>query len=417
MSTPSVLSEATGNGHESFGLFSAAAVQDPYPYYQRLRENDPIHWSERAQAWIFTRYKDVFDLQMRTDLSVDRVETLYSYLPSANAERFSSIVEHYTSWLLYRDDTYHDRLKALFMKAMTPRAVEALRPKIVERVERTLGELREREQFDAYLDFAARIPVQVMLDLLGLPQSDENMIRQWSDRCSNFLFQPVNPDSEALAVEQRQILDAQQDYLMPFLEERRRNPRADMLSAMLHATVDGQTLSGMEILATCNMMMTAGGGTSRSAISLALWRLQQFPHELARLKQSPVLINQAAEEFLRFEAPTQRGIRTARVAFDYDGHRIESGQIMHLMLGAANRDPHQFDNPDELILTRNPNRHVTLGHGVHYCLGASLARMELRVAVEGFLRHFPDYRLVSPGLTFGDRTASRRPIAMPVYSH
>lgn len=416
MTHHSSVSEISDDAKESFGLFTSAAIQDPYPVYQRLRENDPIHWSEKAQAWIFTRYQDVFDLQTRADLSVDRVETLYSYLPRANSERFSSVVEHYTSWLLYRDDTYHDRLKALFMKAMTPRAVEALRPKIQERVDCILGDLRDRDQFDAYLDFAARIPVQIMLDLLGLPQSDEVMIRQWSDRCSNFLFQPVNPDLEAMAAEQRQILDDQQNYLMPFLEERRRNPRADMLSAMLHATVDGQRLSDLEILATCNMIMTAGGGTSRSAISIALWQLQHFPHELARLKENPALINQAAEEFLRFEAPTQRGIRTARVAFEMDGRRIEEGQILHLMLGAANRDPSQFEKPDELILTRNPNRHVTLGHGVHYCLGASLARMELRVAVDSFLKHFPDYRLVSPQIVFGDRTASRRPTALPVYS-
>lgn len=402
---------------ESYGIFTAEAVQNPYPVYRRLRESEPVHWSERAQAWYFTRYEDVFALQTRGDLSVDRLETLYSYLPRANAERFSAIVEHYNRWLLYRDDTYHDRLKALFMKAMTPRAVEQLRPKIEARVETLLDSLAEQPQFDAYLDFAARIPVQVMLDLLGLPQSDEAMIRHWSDRCSNFLFQPVNPDSEALAQEQRDILDAQQDYLMPIITQRRQRPRADMISAMVQATVDGESLTDLEVLATCNMMLTAGGGTSRSAISMALWRLQQFPDQLAKLKADPSLINLAAEEFLRYEAPTQRGIRTARVGFEIDGHRIEPGQILHLMLGAANRDPQQFEAPDELRITRNPNRHVTLGHGVHYCLGASLARMELRIAVSKFLARFPNYQLVSDQVTFMNRTASRRPEGLAVVTN
>ena len=158
---------------DSYGLFTAEAVQNPYPYYKAMREREPVHWSERAQAWYFTRYRDVYELQDRPDLSVDRIETLYSYLPRTNPERFSDIVEHYHRWLLYRDDAYHDRLKALFLKAMTPRAVERLRPMLQRRVDVMLDELEKRDAFDAYLDFAARLPTQVMLDLLGLPDSDE----------------------------------------------------------------------------------------------------------------------------------------------------------------------------------------------------------------------------------------------------
>jgi cytochrome P450 len=400
----------------SYGLFSAQAVQDPYPHYHAMREREPVHWSERAQAWYFTRYHDVFELQDRPDLSVDRVETIYSYLPRTDPERFSDIVAHYNRWLLYRDDAYHDRLKALFLKAMTPRAVERLRPMIKRRVDRVLHALTERDTFDAYLDFAARIPTQVMLDLLGLPETDEQLMRHWSDRCSNFLFQPVAPDKEAMAQEQRDILDTQQAYFMPLIEQRRHHPGEDMISAMAQAEVAGERLSDLEILATCNMMATAGGGTSRSAIAMALWWLHQFPTELARLKADPTLIDTAAEEFLRYDAPTQRGIRTARGDFTIGGHRIRKGQILHIMIGAANRDPAQFADPDRLDITRDPNRHVSLGHGVHYCLGAALARLELRVAVAGFLARFPDYRPASDTIVFMDRTASRRPTSVPVFA-
>jgi pimeloyl-[acyl-carrier protein] synthase len=401
---------------DSYGLFSTQAVQDPYPHYHAMREREPVHWSERAQAWYFTRYRDVFELQDRPDLSVDRVETIYSYLPRTDPERFSDIVGHYNRWLLYRDDAYHDRLKALFLKAMTPRAVERLRPIIERRVRLVLDTLAERDTFDAYLDFAARIPTQVMLDLLGLPETDEKLMRHWSDRCSNFLFQPVAPDKEAMAQEQRDILDAQQAYFMPLIEQRRHDPGEDMISAMAQAEVTGERLSDLEILATCNMMATAGGGTSRSAIAMALWWLHQFPTELARLKADPTLINTAAEEFLRYDAPTQRGIRTAREDFTVDGHRIRRGQILHIMIGAANRDPAQFADPDRLDVARDPNRHVSLGHGVHYCLGAALARLELRVAVAGFLARFPDYRPASEKIVFMDRTASRRPTSVPVFA-
>jgi cytochrome P450 len=406
-----------GSSADSYGLFTAAAVQDPYPYYRALREREPVHWSEQAQAWYFTRYRDVFELQDRADLSVDRIETIYSYLPRTDPQRFSDIVEHYHRWLLYRDDVYHDRLKALFLKAMTPRAVERLRPKIAARVDAQINALKGRPAFDAYLDFAARIPTQVMLDLLGLPDDDEMLMRHWSDRCSNFLFQPVEPDREAMASEQRGILDAQHAYFMPRIEERRRKGGDDMISAMVQAEVDGEKLTDLEILATCNMMATAGGGTSRSAIAMALWRLVQFPHELARLKARPELINLAAEEFLRFEAPTQRGIRTARVDFEIGGKRVRAGQILHIMIGAANRDPAQFKDPDRIDIAREPNRHVTLGHGVHYCLGAALARMELRLAVSAFLEAFPAYRLASDTIVFQDRTASRRPVSVPVFAH
>jgi pimeloyl-[acyl-carrier protein] synthase len=408
---------ATTDGLDSYGLFTAEAVQDPYPYYRRVREQEPVHWSETARAWYFTRYDDVYELQDRPDLSVDRIETLYSYLPRLNSERFSDIVDHYNRWLLYRDDDYHDRLKALFLKAMTPRAVERLRPMMQRRVDIILDALGGRDAFDAYLDFAARLPTQVMLDLLGLPDSDEKMMRHWSDRCSNFLFQPVAPDKEAMAKEQREILDAQQAYFMPLIEARRREPGEDMISAMACAEVAGERLSDLEILATCNMMATAGGGTSRSAIAMALWWLHKFPDQLAALKVRPSLIDLAAEEFLRFDAPTQRGIRTARQDFSIGGKDIRKGQLLHIMIGAANRDPAQFEDPDRLMVTRNPNRHVSLGHGVHYCLGAALARLELRIAVASFLARYPDYRLASDRIVFMDRTASRRPTGVPVFTH
>ena len=164
---------------------------------------------------------------------------------------------------------------------------------------------------------------------------------------------------------------------MPLIEARRRKPGDDMISAMATAEVGGERLSDLEILATCNMMATAGGGTSRSAIAMSLWWLHQFPDELAKLKAHPKLIDLAAEEFLRFDAPTQRGIRTARQDFRIGGKEIRKGQILHIMIGAANRDPDQFEEPDRLSIARSPNRHVSLGHGVHYCLGAALARLEL----------------------------------------
>jgi len=206
-----------------------------------------------------------------------------------------------------------------------------------------------------------------MLDLLGLPDSDENMMRHWSDRCSNFLFQSVAPDKRAARNSRRaaSVFHAA-DRGAPSRARRRHD------FGQACAEVAGERLSDLEILATCHMMATAGGGTSRSAIAMSLWWLQWFPDQLAALKARPELIDLDAEEFLRFDAPTQRGIRTARQDFSIGGKDIRKGELLHIMIGAANRDPDQFEDPDRLIVTRSPNRHVSLGHGVHYCLGAAL---------------------------------------------
>ena len=401
---------------DSFGLFTPDAVQNPYPYYKAMRECEPVHWSEKAQAWYFTRYDDVFELQDRPDLSVDRIETIYSYLPRTNPARFSDIVEHYHRWLLYRDDAYHDRLKALFMKAMTPRAVERLRPMMQRRVDKILDDLEGRDAFDAYLDFAARLPTQVMLDLLGLPDSDELMMRHWSDRCSNFLFQPVSPDKEAMAQEQRDILDAQQAYFMPLIEERRRDPGEDMISAMVHADVGGERLTDLEILATCNMMATAGGGTSRSAIAMSLWWLHQFPEELAKLKADPhKLINFAAEEFLRLmRRPARhpyrpRGLRNRRRAnpqgpdTPHHDRRCESrpaairgsGPNRHCARSQPPRDPRAWRALLSRRGTRAP-RAARRGVGVSRAFSGLSAR-ERQDRLHG-------------------RTASRRPTSVPVFA-
>ena len=255
----------------------------------------------------------------------------------------------------------------------------------------------------AALEFAARLPVLVMIDLLGLPAADEAMIRHWSDRNSNFLFQPVNPNQEEMGREQLDILDAQEDYFLPIIRERRAHPGADLISAMVQAEVAGARLTDLEVFANCNMMAVAGGGTSRSAISLALLSLQRFPDELAKLRAKPSLINLAAEEFLRFEAPTQRGIRTAREDFTLGTRSIRRGELLHIMIGAANRDSAQFVDPDRLNIERNPNRHATLGHSVHYCLGARVFLSD----VDELSRALRGDRL------FGSRCAARmaRPIS------
>jgi len=224
---------------------------------------------------------------------------------------------------------------------------------------------------------------------------DEKLMRHWSDRCSNFLFQPVAPDKDAMAQEQREILDAQQAYFMPRIEERRREPGEDMISAMARANVNGERLTDLEILATCNMMATAGGGTSRSAIAMSLWWLHQFPDQLAKLKAEPSLIDLAAEEFLRYDSSVQMTGRVALEDIDDLGcKKIPKGEAVLCLLGSANRDPAVYpDRPDRLDITRPNVRPLSFGGGIHFCLGAQLARIEAEVAIATLLRRLPELRL------------------------
>lgn len=387
-------------------VYSAEAVQDPYPVYARLRNDDPVHWSERDHAWIISRYDDSWELQNRSDLSVDRHESHLSYLPDDCGDRFDPLVDHFSRWLLYMDGDGHDRLKKLFLAAFTPAAVRDLEPRIQSIVDAHLDAF-DPSTSDVVADFARPLPVTVIGDLLGLPRSDLPLIVDWTRSLGAFLFQGVDVDKTLTSERALGAIIEQRDYFTDLLDARRVEPRDDLLTAMARAEVDGERMTYEEIHSTCTMLVLAGNGTTASLIASAIYYLAEFPDQLAMLRDDRDLIEQAVEEALRIEAPTQRGIRTALVDFELRGRTISRGDILHIMIGAANRDPEQFTNADRLDITRTPNRHTSLGHGLHFCLGAHLARLEARVAIGSFIDRYPDYSVADDPVRWVNATAFR----------
>lgn len=378
---------------DTYGLFTLAAIQNPYPVYEALRSEDPVRWSEQANAWVITTYADTWTIQGRPDLSVSRREEHLSYLPEDYDPEYQVVLEHFSRWLLYMDGAGHDRLKRLFLKAFTPAAVNRLRPMIGDTASQLLDRLARDGEIDVVRDVAQRIPLAVICRLLGVPLSDFPLLVDWTNRLGAWLFQGVGIDKRATTEDCYQALMEQRDYFERALDKRRTQPQDDLMTAMIRAEEAGDRMSYEEIHSTCTLLTLAGNLTSTSLISSSIYYLRKFPSEIERLRANPDLVVNAVEELLRFEAPTQRGIRTALADFELAGRQIRQGDLLHVMIGAANRDPARFADPDRLDLTRSDIKHTSLGHGMHFCLGAHLARMEAQIAIQTVLERFPEYRL------------------------
>jgi cytochrome P450 len=367
--------------------------RDPYATYRALREPTPLHCfhSERARFWVLTRHADVTAVLRDPRMSVQRmfppappplapgvaVETLH---PVVRALRVVSRV------MLFRDPPDHTRLRGLVTKAFTPRMVEALRPRIRAMVDELLEPLADGAPFDVVAELAEPLPILVIGELLGLPASDRRDLKRWSDDLAAML-----DGSIAAQHAQRALQSGPEviDYLRGHLEERRRAPREDLLSAMLAARERDENLDDEEILATALLVMGAGHETTTNLIGNGVLALLRHPEELARLRREPALAPAAVEEILRFDSPVQATSRMCPEPFTIHGLTIPPREEIGLMLGAANRDPRAFPDPDRLDLGREDPRHLSFGYGIHFCLGAGLARLEGQLALAALVARAP----------------------------
>ncbi len=292
--------------------------------------------------------------------------------------------------MLVADPPDHTRLRTLVQKAFTPRMVERLRPRIETLVEEALNAAGERGGMDLVADLAYPLPVTVIAELLGVPVEDRAAFRRWSDALVGAL-DPVAPANRRGAV--LAARDALHAYLRQVIAERRADPRDDLISRLVEAEEQGDRLSGPELLAMGVLLLVAGHETTVNLISNGVNALLNHPDQLARLHREPELIEPAVEELLRYDSPVQLTGRVALEALELGGQRVEPGQMVTLMLGAANRDPRVFADPGRLDLGRDPNPHLAFGRGIHFCLGAPLARLEGQIAIGALIRRFPGLRL------------------------
>jgi hypothetical protein len=373
------------------GRLPDAFYDDPFPTYHRLRRWDPVHRCPDG-SYFLTRYDDVVAVyQDHPRLSSDkRVE----FRPKFGE---SPLYEHHTTSVVFRDPPDHTRIRRLFAPAFTPRALAALEPRIEALVDRLLDRAAARGGMDVVEDFAVAVPVQLIGDMLGIPQAEREPLRGWSIAILGAL-EPA-PGPERLAAGNRAVEEFK-DYLRRLIADRRRRPSQDpgeILTALLAAEDAGDRLTEVELLHQCIFLLNAGHETTTNLIANAVVSLLEWPGELARLRAAPDLIGAAVEEFLRFQSPNQLGNRRV-VADDVEigGVRLGAGTLVTLCIGAANRDPAQFPEPDRLDVGRAPNRHLAFITGIHACAGMWLARMEGRVALGRLVARFARLEAAGP---------------------
>ncbi len=372
-----------------FNPFSPEFQADPYPLYRRLRAEDPVHYVELPGLelmglWLLTRHADV--TAVLRDERFSARKQLMSIVESSVA------VRPLTSSMLVVDPPDHTRMRMLVTKAFTPRVIEGLRPRIQELVDAVLDGVAADGEMDVIRDLAYPLPVTVIAELLGVPAEDRERFKQWSDDVAVLADGTLVLAGLAQA---EQSMVALETYLTAVFAERRARPQGDLISALVAAREQEQVLTEAELFATCVLLLVAGNETTTNLIGNGMLALLRNRDQLALLGREPGLIRPAIEELLRYDSPVQLTSRTPMVDVEIGGKLIRAGQEVDLVLGAANRDPAAFVEPDRLDITRADNRHVSFGLGIHFCLGAPLARLEGQIAIQTLVHRFPGVRLAT----------------------
>jgi cytochrome P450 len=391
-----------------FNPMDPAFVADPYPTYHRLRAEDPVHHSPLG-FWVLTRYPDVMTMLRDPRLIKEPIAAFV-------AARFGMAAPPPGLGLsmLDRDPPDHTRLRGLVSKAFTPRALESLRPGIQQIVDDLLADAAGRGQMDLIEEFAYPIPVRVICEMLGVPVRDHERFKGWGlDIARGLDAIMLPPDSE---VGQRSVSGrrALAEYFRELIAARRAAPREDMLSALIAAEEAGDKLNEEELLATCILLLVAGHETTVNLIGNGTLALLRHPDQLQKLRENPGLVGTAVEELLRFDGPVQRTARIPSEDLTIGGRTIPKGEMVMPFLGAADRDPAQFPDPDRLDITRADNRHIAFGMGIHFCLGAPLARMEGQIAINTLLARLPKLALATDRPQFRQSLTLRGLQALPV---
>jgi pimeloyl-[acyl-carrier protein] synthase len=395
-------------------LLSRAFYQDPYPFYTELRARWPIVYSAALGGWLLTRYDDVLATLQDTRhfSSQGRMLAALERLPDGARQRLKPFEDHFSVGLISSDPPNHTRLRALVNKAFAPRMVERLRPRIQRLVDELLDAVQPRGAMDIVRDLAYPLPAIVIAELLGAPPAARADFKVWSDGILAFQGMGV-VTAEVLEHSQRHLL-AMRTFLKDLLAERRQRPQDDLLSHLAAAEMEGDRLTEAELLTTSVTLLTAGHETTTNLIANGLHTLLRHPDQLDQLRADPVRLPVALEEVLRYESPLQRNPRRVAADLAYGGVQMRRGEYVLQMLGAANRDPAMFTDADRFVPARHPNRHLAFAFGIHFCVGAPLARLEAPIAIGTVLRRLPGLRLAAETSEWQCHGLLRGPVALPV---
>jgi cytochrome P450 len=374
-----------------YHLLDPEILADPYPLYHRLRSEDPVQWDPYLHAWVVTRYADVVSVFQRC--SADRTPTP-ERLAAMGMEQLSPIARVMVKQMLFLDPPQHSRIRGLAAVAFTPRRVELLRSRIQEITDDLVDQVARQGEMELMEDLANPLPAIVTAGLLGVPTGDHDRLKNWSQDFAEVLgnFQH-NPDRAARVLNSLEEMTA---YFRDAVRREANEPTEGLVNALASAEVDGDRLTEDEVIANVIVTMVGGQETTTNLIGNGLLTLLRNPDELERLRADSSIIPSAVEELLRYESPSQHTARLAPSDIEIGGRLIRERQAVIASMGAANRDPERFSEPDRLDLTRADNRHLAFGWASHFCFGAPLARIEGQIAFATLLRRLPGLRL-KPG--------------------
>jgi cytochrome P450 len=380
--------------------------ENPFPYYALLRAASPVKRLPDG-TFLLTRYEEVeFVYKNPKICSSDKKREF--------GDKFGAtpLFEHHTASLVFNDPPLHTRVRRLINGALTPRTIAQIQPDLEMLVDRLIDAMAARESVDLIDEFAAAIPIEVIGNLLGVPRDERSPLRNWSLAILGALEPRLTPDAAARGNGAVKEFEA---YLEGLIEQRRKEPKgrdADLISRLLCGEFEGQSLNRAELIQNCIFLLNAGHETTTNLIGNGLVALAEHPDQRDRLLLEPNLIKTALEEFLRYESPNQLGNRITAQPVEIAGVAMPVGTQITLCIGAANRDPDQFVEPDRLDIARSPNRHLAFGSGIHQCAGVGVARLEATIAIGRFLKRFPSYALSVPP-TRGGRARFRGFLHVP----
>jgi pimeloyl-[acyl-carrier protein] synthase len=392
-----------------YQLLDPEVLANPYPLYQRLRTEDPVHWDPFLHAWVVTRYADV--VHVLHNFSAQRTPTP-EQLSAMGLEQMIPIAQLMVKLMLFMEGAAHTRLRGLCSQAFTPARVEALRVHIQDIANRLLDDVMPRGEMELISDFAAPLPSIVTAELLGVPTSDHRQLKQWSAGLAEMLgnFQH-NPDRTESVLNTAAEMTA---YFREAIHEQRVHPREGLVHSLLAAEVGGDRLSDEEVAASLIVTMVGGQETTMNLIGNGMLSLLRNPDVAADLRNDLSLIPSAVEELLRYESPSQHTARLAPDDVELGGKLIRKRQAVYAVMGAANRDPERFPDPDRIDIRRKENRHVAFGFGAHFCFGAPLARLEGQVAFATLLRRLQNPKLKPGPISWRDNLGLRGLNALPL---
>jgi pimeloyl-[acyl-carrier protein] synthase len=413
---------------------------NPYPFYEQLRNQDPVHWDEELGFWVLTHYSDIDALY--TDERFSRAQGLmrgFQRLSETEQQIAETVYGSFSKTVFYADPPYHTHLRGLMNHAFTPRRVERLRPYIQKVVDELLDAAQAQAEVDVIHDLAYPLPVMVIAELLGLPAGDRARFKKWSDDLFAILG-TVRHKSTDLLDRAARSLEEMTDYVKDLSHHRREAPQDDLLTALLSVTEDeglvcphphdsssihtagelireqkaSSALTEEELVANINILLSTGHETTTHLIGNGLLALLQHPEQFNKLQTRPALLASAIEEMLRYDNPVQITYRSALEDAIIKGKAIHKGDLVNTIIGSANRDPQRFSDPDSFEITRNEGRHLGFGIGIHFCIGAPLVRLEAEIVFETILRRFPNINLGTETLEWQEHPIFRGLKSLPV---